>query len=403
MSLSETDALLAEANRCVACGLCVPRCPTYRQTLLESDSPRGRVMLMKGVLEGRLPLNARFVQHIELCLTCRACERACPSRVAFGSLVDGVRERIEQTLRPRRPWSVRLLKRFVASPARLALLSRGARVLSGSRLGRRVGLPGNRDAWGRGARMPTRANYPARGPERGRVSLFLGCVARAWDAETLSASVFVLNRLGYTVVVPPGQVCCGALHQHTGELAQAHALAQKNRSVFADAGLPVLSTASGCGATLSEYEGKGAAGAFSHMDIHAFLDRSEGWEGIERAPLSATIAVHEPCTLRNVLRGESHVYGLLGRVPGARIVPLEGNDQCCGAAGTYFLTEPAMAGRLRDDKIEAIAKSGAQYVVTANVGCRVWLAHGLAARGLDLPVVHPVTLIAQTLGFKGRC
>ncbi|MDA8093503.1 MAG: (Fe-S)-binding protein [Betaproteobacteria bacterium] len=403
MYSSESDALLAEANRCVACGLCVPKCPTYRQTLSESDSPRGRVMLMKGMLEGQLPLSARFVQHIELCLTCRACERACPSRVAFGPLVDGVRERIEHTLRPRRPWSVRLLKRFVTTPARLRLLSRGAGLLSGARLGRRMGLPGNPEASARGAHAPTRLNYPAREPARGQVSLFLGCVARAWDAETLSASVFLLNRLGYTVVVPPGQVCCGALHQHTGELAQARALAQQNQSVFAAAGLPVISTASGCGATLSEYGGEGSAHAFTHADIHAFLERAEGWEGIELAPLSATVAVHEPCTLRNVLRGESHVYRLLGRIPGARIVPLEGNDQCCGAAGTYFLTQPDMAGRLRDDKIEAIVRSGATYVVSANVGCRLWLAQGLAARGLAIPVVHPVTLIARTLGFEGRC
>jgi glycolate oxidase iron-sulfur subunit len=231
-------------------------------------------------------------------------------------------------------------------------------------------------------------------------------VAQLADGETLSATIFVLNRLGYTVHVPPAQTCCGALHRHGGEPGLADTLALRNIAAFEGVSV-VIATASGCGAALAEYPldtGLEAQG-FSHRvtDVSTFLGREEHWSGVEVAPLAATIVVHDPCTLRNVLRAAPAVYALLKRIPEAVVEPLAGNDQCCGAAGAYHLQQPQMAALLQDDKIEAIKRSGARILATPNVGCALWLAQGLRARGVELQVSHPVTILARQMGYAGLC
>ena len=441
-------SLLAEANRCVACGLCLPHCPTYRKTLSEADSPRGRIALMSGVASGRIPMNERFALHIDRCLTCRTCEAVCPNHVAYGQLVGGARAMLAAGA-SRKHWLRGLMEReFIAKPARfdklrpllrfyqqsglqgllrksgllgktglaaleaqlpaiplsLALSPRGEGTLTPSPAGReRVGERGH---W--------QALYPATGKPRGEVGLFLGCIARLADAATLNAAIFVLNRLGYTVHLPPAQTCCGALHQHGGDTQTAALLAQQNLTAFDGLKLQaIISTASGCGAQLAEYPtyraqempAKQAASGFSAkvMDISAFLATAEGWDDVNIAPLSNQgahkIAVHEPCSLRNVLRGAAHPYALLARIPDAQIVALAGNDQCCGAAGTYFLDQPEMAKALLDDKMVALNHSGARYLVSSNVGCALHLASGLRQAGLAIEVLHPVTLLARQTGW----
>jgi glycolate oxidase iron-sulfur subunit len=268
--------------------------------------------------------------------------------------------------------------------------------------------------------------YPALTQPRGQVGLFLGCIARLTDATTLNAAIFVLNRLGYTVHVPSAQTCCGALHQHSGEQTTAEQLALQNIVVFNELKLDaILSTASGCGVQLSEYglssfsqpsslrpqvEG-GAAQAVQSgrplmkfsakvMDISAFLAAADGWDGVRLTPLPHKIAVHEPCSLRNVLRGSAHAYALLARIPGARVTPLAGNDQCCGAAGTYFIDQPEMAAPLLHDKMMALQASCARYLATSNVGCAMHMGSALRKAGSEIEVVHPVTLIARQMGIQ---
>jgi glycolate oxidase iron-sulfur subunit len=413
-----TAALLEDADRCVACGLCLPHCPTYRKTLSEADSPRGRIQLMKGVLETRIPLNERFIEHIDLCLTCRACENVCPNSVAYGELVDGVRVAIEAARQ--RTWLERLLRKLalrglLAKPSRLEKLAPLLRYYQQSGLQqavRRLGLLrwiGLEEIERQLPLIPRgfnwRESYPATGAARGEVALFLGCVARITDSTTLKAAIFILNRLGYTVRVPKNQTCCGALHQHAGESRAARQLAAQNLEAFALPGLAaVISTASGCGAMLAEYHqtlGKEAEPfAAKVADLSAFLERAEGWSAIAMQPLREKIAVHDPCTLRNVMRKEKAPYSLLQRIPQAQVEVLAGNDQCCGAAGTYFLSQPQMAGLLRDDKIRALQESGASWLATSNVGCAMHLAEGVRAVGLAVKIVHPVTLLARQMGFE---
>jgi len=462
----------AEANRCVACGLCLPHCPTYRITQSEADSPRGRIALMSGVTSGRIPMNERFALHMDRCLTCRACEAACPNNVRFGQLIDKTRTLLEPSRSDLqngevtvKPWLRKLVEgELIARPERLDALRPLLRFYQRAGLQkwtRKYGLLGKgklalleaqlpfvdqpRALTGQANAQSWQRIYPSSGKHRGDVGLFLGCVARVTDVETINSAIVVLNRLGYTVHLPVQQTCCGALHQHGGELETAQKLARQNIRAFGELtaeltsqGLnlqAIISTASGCGAHLAEYfslpplqpsgkypaaleetEGNhfGESGLNSRsesfsvkvMDISAFLAIAEGWHDIKLKPLPYKIAVHEPCSLRNVLRGATHPYKLLVHIPEVQVVPLAGNNQCCGAAGTYFADQPEMAQVLLNDKLAALQVSGARYLATSNVGCAMHIGSGLRAMrpgaesGLrpEIEVVHPVTLLARQMG-----
>lgn len=334
-------------------------------------------------------------------------------------------------------------REFIARPLRIEALRPFARFYQQSGLQkwlRKSGLLGNARLALLEAQLPHigrpdggarswREVYPSMGKPRGEVGLFLGCVARLTDVETINAGIFVLNRLGYTVHVPRTQTCCGALHRHGGDKRAAEQLAHQNIRAFNQLDLAgIISMASGCGSQLSEYsmtfpvsssygaqraEGKlpleapvsSQARSFNAkaVDIGEFLAAAEGWDDIRLAPLPHLIAVHEPCSLRNVLRASRHAYALLARIPQARVVPLGGNDQCCGAAGTYFLDQPEMAQALLRDKLIAVKASGARYLATSNIGCSMHIASGLrktvheTAPGIE--VLHPVALLARQMGI----
>lgn len=399
-------ALADEAARCVSCGLCLPHCPTYRKTMSEADSPRGRIVLMQGVLEQRIPSNRRFFAHIDLCLTCRACESVCPNNVAYGRLINGVRGLVEKS-RQRgvlQRWVRHALidgvatkpsmMRFAGGVLRVWQATMGkARWFQRSSLLRMAShLPPLKPqpAW--------KEFYPATGKLRGEVGLFLGCVARVTDVDTLRATIFVLNRLGYTVHVPRQQGCCGAMHASLGEADKALLLEEKNIQAFAGFKLDALiSTATGCGTALKDYPPNFSGRV---KDISEFLVEAGGWDGIEIMPLTAAVAVHEHCLMRNVLHCQGSPYDLLRRIPGAIIEPLARNNQCCGAAGTYFLTQPEMAASLLADKIEVIRNSGAQILATSNIGCAMHMATGLKVAGYEMEVLHPITLLARQMGFN---
>lgn len=423
LSKFSKDVIAGESNQCVSCGLCLPHCPTYRLLRSEADSPRGRIALMNGVVNERIPLNARFIQHMDRCLTCRACEAVCPNNVSYGQLIDETRALIADqsgTLAIARKSSARtMLERLLlARPVRLERLRRlfyfvqkrdwlrslqKSDRLKKNRLFRFAAqLPVVKFPYSvkmGGMRVSTdfwQEVYPAEGRERGKVGLFLGCVARITDVVTLNSCIFVLNRLGYAVHIPSNQACCGAIHQHSGALKQAAALVRQNKSAFDGLGT-IISTASGCGAQLLE---SGVTGEGRVMDISRFLIAAEGWENIEIAPFPQKILVHDPCTLRNVLRGQAYPYKLIARIPGAEAVPLAGNDQCCGAAGTYFIDQPEIADSLLDSKLSAVQESGVQYLVTSNIGCAMHLANGLSGKGVKIEVLHPVSLLARQMGLE---
>jgi glycolate oxidase iron-sulfur subunit len=416
--------LLAEASRCVSCGLCLPHCPTYRITLSEADSPRGRIAMISGVANERIPMNDRFKLHIDRCLTCRACEVACPNHVAFGRIIDEARSLVsvssvdlseKEVDQKKRGLRAVLERVFIAKPSRFDLIRPFIRLfqITGLQAGlQRLGFVKGTPFALLLSKLPSvhryrykwRAVYPAVGVQRGAVALFLGCVARLIDTETNLAAIFVLNRLGYTVHVPRTQTCCGALYQHSGRMDEAKALILQNKQAFADLKIDaIISTASGCGAHLVERSAQQPMEGFSApvMDINQFLVEQD-WSDVSFAPLPKKVAVHDPCTLRNVLRAASLPYQLLSHIPEIEVVALAGNHQCCGAAGTYFLDQPEIAESLLNEKIAALTRLHARYLVTSNIGCALHIASGLQhqkRQGSVIEVLHPVTLLARQMAI----
>ncbi|PSJ17086.1 (Fe-S)-binding protein [Nitrosomonas supralitoralis] len=425
-SISSKDFINHESNQCVSCGLCLPHCPTYRLLKSEADSPRGRINLMNGFVNGRIPLNARLIQHMDRCLTCRACEVVCPNNVAYGDLIDNTRALIAELPKPaelpRKFFVLSLLKRYLlAQPARLDQMRglfnfvqkkgwlrwmKKSTYLGENEVLRFVaqlprikfpyvelidGKDGESNFW--------KEIYPAVGKKRGEVGLFLGCVARLTDVATLNSSIYVLNRLGYTVHIPSGQACCGAIYQHDGAIKDAAALSRQNKSAFSRCNIDtIISTASGCGVQLLEF---GVTDDRTQVaDVSQFLIANGKWEDIKLAALSERILVHEPCSQRNVLRGQAYSYRLIELIPGVQAVPLPGNNQCCGAAGTYFLDQPDIANLLLNDKILALKASGVKFLVTSNIGCAMHFSNRMYEEGMQIEVIHPVTLLARQMGLE---
>jgi glycolate oxidase iron-sulfur subunit len=253
--------------------------------------------------------------------------------------------------------------------------------------------------------------YPAEGKERGQVALFRGCIADVVEQSLLLATVQLLNRLGYGVHIPRGQVCCGALARHEGEPEQALALAFQNVKAFTAVEVEaVICTASGCTASLVDYpqwvqEGGtdvAAACAFAHklQDVNQFLLQTAWSTEVTLKPLVKRIVVHEPCSLRYVLRQQETVYNLLRHIPKVDILPLPNNEQCCGAAGSYMLTQPVFAESLRAKKINALRGIQPDILVTSNIGCSLYLAAGVREAGFPIEILHPAQLLARQINFQ---
>ncbi len=404
-AVSLTDDLLREADRCVKCGLCLPHCPTYGLSRDEGESPRGRIALIQGLAGGALAPGERLRAHLDSCLGCRACEAVCPSLVGYGRLIDGARALLAE----KPGMAERALLAMAEDPSRLdrpAALARLAQRSGLEALARGTGLLRVAGLGRLAELLPPLApapelipEVPALGAERGRVGLFTGCISRIAEREAMDALLWLLPRLGYAVRMPAEQVCCGALHQHGGRPEDAAELARRNAAAFADQGLEaIVYLSSGCGAQLSEYaETQGLELPAPAVEACAFLERAHWPPELAPAPLPERTRVHEPCTLRRVLRGQAAPYRLLARIPELRTEPLAGNDTCCGAAGTHMIRQPRIAEALRQPKLEALQESGARYLATTNVGCALHLGAGLRRAGAEVEIIHPVTLLVRQL------
>ncbi|MFO0689388.1 MAG: (Fe-S)-binding protein [Myxococcota bacterium] len=412
----------AKTLDCVHCGLCLQSCPTYRATGRETSSPRGRIYLMRGHAEGRLDDPGLLAEEAFLCLGCRACETACPSGVRYGEILEATRAAVRESqpggrfaralerfalreIVPRRErlaWVVRLL----ALVKGLGLDRLAARVLPEALAKRAVLLPAIPPAAER-RRMP--AFTPAVGVRRGRVALFEGCVMPELFGRVNDAARLVLSRAGFDVVVPEAQGCCGALHAHAGDDERAKVLARANVKVFGEsetgAGAPcaeggfdaVVVTSAGCSAALKELphwigdDGKPLAGRV--RDVLEFLD-AEGL-GIPLAPMPRRVCYDDPCHLIHAQGIAAAPRNLLNAIPQLVLVPHRNPEACCGAAGIYNLTHPEMSARVLEPKLDALADAAPELVATANPGCAMQLAAGLAGRGLPARVVHPIELLEQ--------
>ena len=411
-TLSDAETLTA-LRTCVHCGICLPACPTYRTLGEEMDSPRGRLYLMRAVAEGRLPITEQFTSHLDLCLGCRACETACPAGVRFGSLLETARADIERHGRSgRRRLLTRLLFAVFPHPDRIGPLMGLARWYQQSGL---QGLVRRTGVLGRFPRLVAMDSLlsrvpqpvhvpeylPARGKTRGRVAVLAGCVQRHLFADVNQETVQLLSLAGWDVVVPRGQGCCGALELHAG-----HAEVFQERATALAAAMPddvdwVVTNAAGCGAAMREYDhwlpdSPAARLAGRVRDVTEVLADA----ALPLGPVPLTVAYHDACHLAHGQKVRSEPRALLRRIPGLTLVELRDSDLCCGSAGIYNILEPEMADRLLAAKLDRIVQSGARVVATGNPGCLMQIAKGARARGLDLDVVHTVSLLARSAGVR---
>jgi glycolate oxidase iron-sulfur subunit len=405
--------LYPETLDCVHCGLCLSSCPTYRETGRETSSPRGRIYLMRGVAEGQIELGEVVAEEASLCLGCRACETACPSGVQYGALLEQTRAAVARA--GLRPGFAAALERFalrhiVPSPRALGALVSLLGATQALRLDSAVAplLPARlREMRALLPAVPPRAERrrlpaltPALGTKRGRVALLEGCVMPELFGAVNAATVRVLARAGFDVLVPERQGCCGALHAHSGDAEKARALARANVAAFAlgevDA---VITNSAGCGAALRELEhwlpGEGGALAAKTRDVCEWLDAA----GIPepRRAVSGTACYDDPCHLAHGQRVVDAPRRLLARIPGLRLVAHDDPASCCGAAGIYNLTQPEMSRAVLSRKMDALAAADPDYVVTGNPGCLMQLAAGVKQRALRASVVHPIELLDRAL------
>ena len=411
---------------CIHCGLCTSACPTYLETGNENDSPRGRIYLMRGVVDGRMAMSDRVRRHLDLCLDCRACETACPSGVQYGRLIEPFRIDLGRAdaADHRKPggWFERwVLYGLFPYPRRMAWALWPARVLQSLRLDRlleRTGLPRLLPApLQRMQRLLPRLKSPGRhlpellpavGKRRARVGLFTGCVADALFRHTHWATARVLQANGCEVVVPRGQGCCGAIHYHSGAAEPAIDFFRENASAFPEDLDAVIVNVAGCGSMLKDYghvagEQTGladetiaelAAFAGRVRDVSEFLVELGPRPPTEPVPYRATY--HDACHLLHAQGVGDAPRQLLALVPELELVPLLESEICCGAAGSYNLTEADMSDRLAARKVRHIIETGAELVITGNAGCAMQLEAALRLAGHSLPVAHPMDILDRS-------
>ncbi|MBP6597410.1 MAG: (Fe-S)-binding protein [Arenimonas sp.] len=366
--------LVALADRCVQCGLCLPHCPTYRLDQTESESPRGRIAYVKAVAQGRVAPTAAGDAHLDHCLGCRRCEPVCPAGVSYGELLVGARA--AQAARRPPPATLRRAAWLLARPGLLGPL---------------LALFRHVEAWLPAALRPALPPPPApvdlpSAPAAAstRVALFTGCIARAYESPTRAALARLLAAAGVAVDLPLGQGCCGSAAAHLGDTGTAQRLAAANRRAFTGHA-KVICLASGCQDSLAS----ALDGAAPVDDALAALDALG--HPLAFRPANRRIALHLPCTQRRLGSGAAALRRLLDRVPGLEVVELP-DTGCCGAAGLHQLAEPARAAALRAPLLAALAQSGAGELLSANLGCRLHLADGTT-----IPVRHPIDFLAEQL------
>lgn len=393
-----------ELSSCIQCGLCLPSCPTFRLTGLETASPRGRLTAMSAVAAGR-PVDSRFEEIMGACLQCRACEVVCPSFVPFGRAMEGARAEIAaQTSgvdrRLRRLVTARLLRSRTA--VRLGTLA--ASIAQSFRLARlaprriRGNLSGLRPLRGRPRSIVGRIRA-AEGEKRGVAALVAGCVMDAWFGDVHAATVELLAAAGWEVVSPRGQTCCGALAAHDGWADDTRKMASVNMAAFRGVDLVVTNSA-GCGAHMKEYghwvDG-GEELAARVADVNEVVAEAIADGRLPR--LSADgglVAVQDPCHLRHVQRITDQPRAILAAA-GLTVVEIDPSGMCCGAAGIYSVLEPEMSRRLGSSKAEQVEATGAPLVASANPGCEIQLRSYLSELGHAARVAHPVELYWEAL------
>jgi len=402
---------------CMRCGMCLPACPTYKETFLETASPRGRVALIRKLQEGNLDQSERLLEYLSLCLDCQACASACPCGVNAGELVAeftcdrktetglGFMEdlilrklvphpdRLESSMTPMRLYQRAGLQKLVRKLGVLKMFPKQLERMEGL-------LP---DLPARPLRQEIQEITPAIGPERGTVGFFLGCVMSLIFSDASRATIKLLSSLGYRVITPRNQVCCGAPNMLGGDLAGLEEAARANVNIFGGFDVDFIVTdCGGCGAELKKYghhlEGEAAA-AFSARvrDISQVLAQHADELQAQLKPLAMKVSYHDPCHIAHCQGIRKEPRDLLKLVPGLEYKELETADACCGSAGTYNITKPEMSDRILQRKLDTVRASGADILVTSNPGCLLQLKKGLAEHLPHVRIMHLTEVLAKSM------
>lgn len=455
MSIQHTLSQLT--NQCVLCGLCAPHCPTYHLFHSENESPRGRISLLKALAEEQLQLSDDpandFVESINHCLTCRACEKMCPSQVKYSSIINLGRKLIASKLREnhsliRQPLLQKLTEKLLLTPLLHPLIKQACKISAPVHTllsNNHSSIAGFITEINAGSNLSSLKQHYLIPEAKGQVVLFKGCSGDLFEQQSLIDSIKLLNACQFNVIIPPEQNCCGAVKLRHGDLQGMLSLAQKNINTFS-AYLSrepstdqlntraIISISNSCSGQLKEYDSlavfreaieppiaqkkevqekrvqekehqQAQAELFSHKvsDIIAFLHEALKTRQIKFKPLAEEVAIHTSCSLKNVLKQESLLYELLDYIPGIRLTKLN-SQYCCGAAGSYMLQYPQLSKQLLSDKMDDIMQTNCGIIVSSNIGCTLHFKQGLnkrvQQRSQKIEVIHPVSLLARQLDFK---
>lgn len=392
------QAILHDSDLCVLCGMCVPLCPTYQIYQRESESPRGRISLIQAYARGELDANQKLFEHLNHCLGCMTCQSMCPSNVPYGQLIDQAKQQLFREVPP--PVVIRNL---LKSTLKASGMNRYQRVLSGYKRSGLAWLLNKTSTW-----LPDSIRssvdlaqlahsgqlapyYPSATTSRGQVALFTGCMGKLFDVQTLTSSIRLLNHFGYDVYIPEKQYCCGALHQHNGQMEQAQAVARNNDELFATLNIDALIYSSnGCGSQLQQQQTR-------CFDILDFLLRHTDIQASHFKPLAARVALHESCSTHNVLKQTGLSQQLLSLIPELELIAIKDNSGCCGAGGSHQLQFPELSQQLLAPKLQQWTNTQASYLVSDNLGCSLHIQAGLKRQHQSIDVLHPASLLALCL------
>ncbi len=406
---------LKNTDMCVSCGMCLPHCPTYQLARQESESPRGRLSLIRAALTRDLVIDDSMITHLDHCLLCHSCESVCPVGIPFVKIMDEMKEGIHAHKKIRPVWK-RVLFSLVADRRKMQRLMR---VFTGLHLARVLNLfsPIRMGGLSRYVQFATlikkaphwQEYYPAEGDEKHKVALFLGCLQEYFDSDSLSDAIRVLNKLGVSVTVPAEQQCCGAIHSHAGKSGTARKLFNANKNAF---GIPdideVVSLSSACTVTLGEHVMCGSTGnadssgkdqsALQVSDLMDYLEKIHWFENRSLGSVNKKIILHYPCTQKNSLRNTDVLDKLLSRIPELDIAKMPIGIKCCGAAGVFSLDYPDWSDKLASMALQPIDHENYDVIITSNIGCA--LQFRKKVRSLKrVKVLHPISLVSQSLGL----
>lgn len=420
--LDLVNIIIADADRCVRCGICMPYCPTYKLTQHEAESPRGRIALIKGLVEDKIPFTDRMAQHLDQCLDCRACEAVCPLGVRYGRLFDAGQGFIKENYRPNKRLPLyldyalahklpsRLLRQFIriAYWLKLIPLYQSGKLTKPAVFRRLINMLPETTA-------PLKLSkcYKALNTKLGEVSLFLGCVNQIIYDSAIKDSIKVLRLLGYDVYPLTNMHCCGALYLHSGKHKQAKHLMQTNINKYRQGSpRPIITLTTGCSALLQEYtnytevlkvklEQHHAWQQFSDsiIDIHQFITETTWPKNLKIQDLASQVLLHIPCTMRNVLQQENAMIKLLNTIPKLKVKLLNYNS-CCGAAGSYMLEHPTIAAELAKPILQECSRNKCHTLVTSNIGCMLHIKQQARLQRSKLSLIHPISLFARQITLK---